>query len=74
MEKKETLRLLEECLKIEEEVIPLYSRHIESTLFLSGLAQEKQLKAKEILDKLKADSERHKVIFQTLIKKIKLTG
>lgn len=69
--KQETLNLLGECLKREEDIIPLYSRHIESSLFLSGFDKKTRGKISAILNKLRSDSMRHKQIFEDLIKKVK---
>ncbi len=73
-DKNEMLEFLEECLRREEEIIPLYSKHVKSSLFLSGFNSEDRAKAGSILDKLRADSMRHRKIFSGLIKKVKESG
>lgn len=70
-DKQKTLEFLEECLRLEESVIPLYSRHIDNTLFLSGFDKAEREKISRILNKLRSDSMRHRKIFAGLVKKIK---
>jgi len=67
--KQEIMEMMEECVRIEEAVIPLYSKHIESTLFLSGFDKGAASEVRQILDRLKMDSEKHKVIFEGLLTK-----
>lgn len=70
VDKKEIIKLVEECAKIEESVIPLYSKHIDNTLFLSGFDAGSAAGVRSILDKLKKDSERHKGVFESLLARI----
>ena len=37
MDKEKAIKVLRELLMVEESVIPLYSRHVENSLFLSGM-------------------------------------
>ena len=69
-DKQEITRLIEECIKIEESVIPLYSKHIHNTLFLSGFDKKSAQEVSNILDKLKTDSERHRGVFENLLTEI----
>lgn len=71
MNKQELLQILEEGLKIEEEVIPIYSHHINNTLFLSGLTAQKTKTIGNLLDVLKKDSERHRQLFNEMIQRVK---
>ncbi|MFA5164289.1 MAG: hypothetical protein WC481_01825 [Candidatus Omnitrophota bacterium] len=73
-DRDEILHFLGECLRMEEEVIPLYSKHIESSLFLSGFREADRARAGAILDTLRKDSMRHKEVFNGLIKKVKEAG
>ena len=66
MNKHEVLRNLEEGLKIEESAIPIYVRHINSTLFLSGFNKHDSSRIKEILESLARETEKHKRIFSRL--------
>ena len=70
MKKEEAIKILEECLKVEEDIIPLYSKHITNTLFFSGLEAGKADEVRKILDKLRTDSMKHRSMFQGLINKI----
>lgn len=72
--KEEAIKMLEEGLKIEEEVIPIYSRHINKTMFLSGLERSDQEKVRSILDRLLVDSVKHQGIFKGLLEKVKGSG
>lgn len=69
--REEIVKIIEEALKIEESAIPLYSKHVNNTLFLSGFAERERSKVKEILDRLKRESENHKLIFEKLLAVIK---
>lgn len=71
MTKEELLQSLAEGVKIEETAIPIYSRNIESTLFLSGFDREKVAAIQKALTELKSDSERHRLMFLSLIKKVR---
>ncbi|MDO8663086.1 MAG: hypothetical protein Q7K98_07735 [Candidatus Omnitrophota bacterium] len=70
IKKDELITLLRKGLDMEEKGIPIYARHIDKIIFLSGLSQEDQEKIKSTLMTLKQDSEGHKIIFQELINKI----
>ena len=69
--KQQLIKVLEEGLKVEESVIPLYSKHISNALFLSGLEKEKEAGIREILNKLRSDSLRHKGLFEDLLNKVR---
>ncbi|UCH12445.1 MAG: hypothetical protein JSW18_00410 [Candidatus Omnitrophota bacterium] len=71
IKKEELLKLLSRCLDAEEKGIPIYSRHLGNTLFLSDFKKEEQKKVRDTLETLKTDSETHKTIFEDLIKRIK---
>ena len=62
---------LNEALKTEENAIPLYSKHIGSTLFFSPFEEEKRKRIQEILNKLIYDSQRHARMIEDLIDKLK---
>ncbi len=67
MNKEEFIKMLEEGIKIEENLIPLYSKHITNTLFLSGFTGEKQTRIKRVLTILKNESEIHRRIYHKLL-------
>ena len=71
MDKARLLTLLEEAIKIEESVIPLYSRHITNTLFLSGLQPPEADAIKKILNRLHDDSQNHRRMFTSLLKHVR---
>ncbi len=69
--KEEVIRILEEAVKIEESVVPLYSRHISSTLFLSGFEEQIQARISGILNRLLKDSKRHEKMYEDQLRKVK---
>lgn len=68
--KEELLVLLETALKTEEAAIPLYTEHINSTLFLSGFDKDKKERIRQILQTLYKGSSGHARIYQRLIHQI----
>lgn len=68
--KEQLLNSLQEALKTEESTIPLYVRHINSALFLSGFEDETQKRIKQILDKLHRESTAHSKIYKKMIGRI----
>ena len=72
MDKKQRLvRLLEECIKLEEEAIPLYEQHLEDTAFFEEFPAEDVTRVKKALMTLARDSQSHKWVFESLLAKIK---
>ena len=74
MNEKEKLSFIagiEKGIKMEETAIPLYSKHIRNTLFLSGLEQNLQTDIKDLLDKLIQDCEHHRNIFNNILEELK---
>lgn len=67
IEKQELLRFLEEAYLYEESAVPIYTRHLESAVFWTGIKPESIKRMKDLLEKLAKDSERHKIIVQKLI-------
>lgn len=70
MTKQQLLDSLQEALKTEESTIPLYIKHINSTLFLSSFEDEAQKRIKQILDKLHRESTGHSKIYKKMIGRI----
>ncbi len=68
--KEKLVNELKEALKTEESAIPLYTKHISSTLFLADMEEQKVSRIKEILDILNSDSREHAKKFKDLINKI----
>lgn len=71
MTKERLLNLLGESLKAEEIALPLYTRHISSTLFLSGFEAAKQDRIIQILGILHDESNEHYRTLQWLIDKVR---
>ncbi len=71
MTEEKNIVFLEECLKVEESAIPLYTRYIGDTLFLSGFTKEKQDRLQRALKKLREDSERHRDMLYAEINKLR---
>jgi hypothetical protein len=67
MTKQELLSFLQEATKTEESAIPLYVKHIDSTLFLSGFGEDAQEQIRQILNQLHRGSTRHSKIYRRLI-------
>lgn len=65
--KEEATKIFTEGIKTEESAIPLYVKHIENTLFLSGFDEVKKARIKEILLQLKQDSGKHKKTYEYLL-------
>jgi rubrerythrin len=72
--KEKLIDQLEECLNTEESAIPLYAKHINSTLFLSGFTDDSCSRIKEILSELASDSDHHTSMFEQLIEHVKSGG
>jgi hypothetical protein len=68
IEKDFILNSLKEAMIKEELAIPLYTSHIEQTLFWSGLPVKKQKVIVDTLKILEQESEIHAQIFQKILK------
>ncbi len=71
IKKEELLKSLKEAEVLEEKSIPVYTKHLDSTLFLSGFSKEEQEELKKVLLILKKGSEEHREIYEDLINKIR---
>ena len=67
IDKNLILDKLQEAMIKEELAIPLYTSHIEQTLFWSGLDLDKQSKIIESLKILDKESENHAKYLETII-------
>jgi hypothetical protein len=74
VDKARATKLLKEFLMIEELIIPLYSKHVDNSLFLSGIKKDNLSKVQGILDALRTDSMRHKQILEGLISSVERSG
>lgn len=70
MTKEKLLNLLGESLKAEESAMPLYTKHLGSTLFLSDFGADEQQRIKGILERLEDESKGHRRALQSLIGRI----
>lgn len=71
MKKEKIIEILNRALVGEEKAIPIYNRHLSSSIFWTGIAEEKSERIKEILEQLINDSRRHKIMVEGLINKLK---
>ena len=71
MTKDELLEALEHCRKTEESAIPLYIKHLNSTLFLSDFSKDEKQKIIALLKMLSSESQGHAQAFDGLINKVK---
>lgn len=70
MNKKKLIEALKDALIAEEKSIPIYTKHLDSAVFWTGLEQEKADKVKTILSELARGSMVHKQIIENLIKRL----
>ena len=71
MKKEVLLKALEDCIKTEESAIPIYTKHVGNTLFLSEFKEIEKKSILKILDMLAKESLRHSQLFRDLIAKVK---
>jgi rubrerythrin len=71
MEKDAIIEILNKALTGEEKAVPIYNKHLSSSLFWTGIEKEKSERIKKILKKLANDSSRHKTTVEGLISKLK---
>lgn len=61
------INALKQSLRTEESAVSLYTKHVNSTLFLSNMSKETKEKINSILEILRKESQGHAVRFQKLI-------
>lgn len=71
IQKEELLKFLIDGQNLEERSIPAYAKHLNNTLFMSGLPLDQQKNYKDVLSFLKKGSEEHQVLFAKMIKDVK---
>lgn len=71
MTKEELLVMLQRALDEEENAIPLYTKHLSTTLFLSDFPPEARVRIKELLLLLKKESESHAQVYDRLLKGVR---
>lgn len=69
--KNKTIKAIEELMAREEQIIPVYMRHLESAIFWAGISEDSQIRAKTIMQVLIKESEQHKDMLERLLKYIK---
>ena len=70
MTKDELIARLNQLHNEEELAIPIYTKHLESTFFLSRIKPEAKKEIQEMLLTLAMESEVHARMFEATIKKI----
>jgi rubrerythrin len=71
MNKNELIAALQKLCDEEEHAIPIYTKHLESTFFLSDFKPEIQSEIREMLLTLALESEVHARMFQAALKKVR---
>jgi len=71
VKKDEIIKILEDAQIAEERSIPVYTKHIGSAIFWTGIEKEKAEEIKKILKYLAEESARHKGVVEYLLKYIK---
>ncbi|NQT47318.1 MAG: hypothetical protein HQ593_07590 [Candidatus Omnitrophica bacterium] len=71
--KDKLLRLLKDAYYAEEEGVLIYTKHLNSAVFWTGLDKDKVKRIKEILESLAKGSIAHKPIVEEMIKYVKET-
>lgn len=69
--KEDLLKKLKEALVTEEQSIPIYAKHLDSAVFWAGWDEATTKKVKDAFRNLADESERHKILIENLIEKIK---
>lgn len=71
MNNAKIIEILKKALMAEEKAIPIYNKHLSSSLFWTGIERGKSKRIKEILELLASDSMRHKAAVEALIERLK---
>ena len=71
--KDKLLRILKDAYYSEEEGVLIYTKHLNSAIFWTGLDKDKVEKAKKILENLAKGSIAHKPVVEEMIKYVKET-
>lgn len=70
VDNRELLTVLRRAQDAEEKAMPIYSKHLQSAIFWTGISPDRVRKAKEILKRLARESAAHKVMVDRMIKKL----
>lgn len=69
MKKEEIIKKIDEAILTEEKAIPIYMKHIESTMYWSELKEKDRINIRNVFVQLKEDSLKH-IEFLNRIKEI----
>ena len=70
MTNEELCQYLRESIRTEESAVRVYYKHIRSAILRSGIAEDKQRRIREILDKLGRESEHHRDTLEEMLNEI----
>lgn len=65
--KEKLILLLKEALFSEEKAVPIYNRHLESSVFWAGLPEDISEKIRNALKLLSKESNTHKMIVEKIL-------
>jgi rubrerythrin len=71
MSGKELLAVLEKARLGEEKIVSIYTKHLRSALFWTGMSKSDAEKVRAVFDILSRDSAMHKKMVEALIVKLK---
>ena len=71
IKKEELLSKLKEVYYAEEVGVLIYTKHLKSAIFWTGIDKDKMNKAKELLEDLAKGSIAHKPVVEKMIKYVK---
>jgi thiamine phosphate synthase YjbQ (UPF0047 family) len=69
--REELIATIEKCILLEDAVVPLYTQHISSTIFLSEFDSDLKSTFLSSLKRLGDDSAQHKIKLEALLNTIK---
>lgn len=70
MEKDELMRKIEDAIIVEEQAVPVYSRHLKVILSWYSLSKEKKARLDKIFAILIDESKKHKAILENVRSRI----
>ncbi len=68
--KQKVIGILTDAILAEEKAMPIYTRHLNTVLFWTGLDEQKAARMKVMFEQLARESEQHKQIVEKLLLKI----
>ena len=70
MTNEELCQYLRESIRTEESAVRVYYKHIRSAILRSGIAEDKQQRVREILERLGSESEHHRATLEEMLDEI----